>query len=66
MKEGEGEGNVPDEIVVLPVRTETGDLEEEEPIVVEQAVDFVQERVVPAHTDVLREGTRKVSIIAEK
>ena len=45
--------DAPDEIFVLPGATETGDLEEEDTIVIEHVIDLLQETVEVADTDVL-------------
>ena len=44
---------VPDEILILPMGTNTSDLEDEDAIVIEEVVDLPEERLVPADSDVL-------------
>jgi len=55
---------VPDEILILPVRTNTSDLEDEDAIVVEKVVDLPEEGLVPADSNVL--GTAMVNSPGEK
>ena len=43
----------PDQILVLPALTETGNLKDEETIIVEQVVDLLQESLVSPDADVL-------------
>ncbi len=43
----------PDEVLVLPGGTETGDLEDEDAVVVEEVVDLTEVRAVAADADVL-------------
>lgn len=45
---------VPDKIFVLPVRTNTSDLKNEDTVVVEKVVDLSEESLIPANTDVLK------------
>ena len=45
--------HIPDEILVLPVRTDTSDLEDEHAIVVEKVVDLPEEGLVPANSNML-------------
>ena len=44
---------VPDEILILPVGTNTGDLEDEDAIVVEKVVDLPEVGLIPADSNVL-------------
>lgn len=43
----------PNEILILPVGTKTGDLEDEDTVIVEEVVDLPEERLVATDTDVL-------------
>jgi hypothetical protein len=53
--------DIPDEIFVLPVRTNTGDLEDEDTIVFEQVVNILEESVVATDTDMLQDAISRVS-----
>ena len=55
---------VPDEILILPVRTNTSNLEDEDAIVVEKVVDLPEEGLVPADSNVL--GTIMVNSPGKK
>jgi len=39
--------------MILPVRTEASDLQQEEPIVVQETLDFIQERAVATNSNML-------------
>lgn len=52
--EHERVGIIPDKILVLPAVTETGDLEDEDTIVVEKVVNLAQERIIPTDTNMLK------------
>jgi len=54
---------LPDEILVLPVRTDSGDLQDEDAIVVEKVVDLPEVALVPANSNVL--GTAMVNSSGE-
>ena len=51
----------PDEIFVLPCLTDTGDLEDEDTLVVEEVVDLLQESTIATDTDMLNK--RNISIL---
>jgi hypothetical protein len=50
---------VPDEILILPVGTNTSDLEDEDAIVVEKVINLPEECLVPADSNML--GTAMVN-----
>ena len=45
--------NIPDEILVLPGRTDTGNLEDENAVIVEKVVNLAHESAIAADTNVL-------------
>ena len=55
---------VPDEIFILPVGTNTSDLEDEDTIVVEKVIDLSEECLVPTNSNML--GTVMVNSPYEK
>ena len=55
---------IPDEVFVLPMRTNTSNLEDEDAVVVEKVVDLPEEGLVPADTNVLETAT--VNSLEEK
>jgi hypothetical protein len=54
---GDEKRDAPLEVLVLPGRTDTGDLEDEDTIVLEVVVDVAEEGVVTTDTDVLQKGS---------
>lgn len=44
---------LPDKVFVLPVRTEAGNLEDEDAVVIEEIVHLAKERLVTTNSDML-------------
>ena len=52
-EDGVQEVCVPDEILVLPLGTDTGDLEDQSTIIFQEIVDLAEELTIAADTDML-------------